>query len=60
MNIENNKNVIIVKKTRDIIEIVNNINLNTISNNAYSFIHDNMSEEIATEQIKKCILETLE
>jgi glycosyltransferase involved in cell wall biosynthesis len=56
LNVTDKQNAIIVKKTDEMVWILNNVNLNEISNQTYSFVKNNMSEKIVTEQIEKYIL----
>jgi glycosyltransferase involved in cell wall biosynthesis len=55
MNVEHNKNVVIVQKTAEIIEGLNRTDLGIISQNAHSFIKQEMSEEYALSCVKKYI-----
>jgi glycosyltransferase involved in cell wall biosynthesis len=55
MNIEHNKNCIIVKNIRELVEALNREDLHKISRNAYLFIKNEMTEKKALEQIKKII-----
>jgi glycosyltransferase involved in cell wall biosynthesis len=55
MDVENRKNVVIIKKTSDIINVLENINLKPISDSAYSFIQNGMSKEAAINKIAKIL-----
>lgn len=57
MNVEHNKNCIIVHKTAEIISSLNRGDLSEISKNAYLFIKNEMPMEKSLEQIKKIIFE---
>jgi glycosyltransferase involved in cell wall biosynthesis len=55
MNVEHNKNCIIVRKTAEIIDGLNRADLGVISENARLFIEREMSEEHALSCVKKYI-----
>jgi glycosyltransferase involved in cell wall biosynthesis len=55
LNIEHNKNVIIAKNLSEMIYIANNADLKHISKNAYLFIKDEMSKDLALNKILKII-----
>jgi glycosyltransferase involved in cell wall biosynthesis len=55
MDVEHNKNCVIVKNVKELVGALNREDLDQISKNAYSFIKDKMAEEKSLEQIKKII-----
>jgi glycosyltransferase involved in cell wall biosynthesis len=55
MNVMHNKNVIIVHKTAEIIDSLNRTDLGIISENAYLFIRQEMSEDYALSCVRKYI-----
>ncbi|MDR2408289.1 MAG: glycosyltransferase family 4 protein [Bacteroidales bacterium] len=57
MNVEHNKNCIVVKSIKELVESLNREDLNEISRNAYRFIKNEMTEERSLKIIKKIIFE---
>lgn len=55
MNVMHNKNVIIINKLSEIIDSLKRMDLNIISENAYAFIKEEMSENISLSCIIKYI-----
>jgi glycosyltransferase involved in cell wall biosynthesis len=55
LNLEDKKNMIVVKRVSEIISTLNNVDLSFISSNAYSYIIKNLSKQTVLRQIGKYI-----